>query len=140
MLNSQNNEILQYFTLFWPSYSWCHTFKASNLKLVLQQLLMLKMLRIMGKPVIFTQTWDKLAQSCEKSIKSRFFYYFLLFYAILMTSSRHQNYSFAKTFHPERAKSLYIRISRFFWKGPWKLRLCSIDVFLNADSESPHMT
>ena len=40
----------------------------------------------------------------------------------------------------ERAKSLYIQISRFFREGPRKLKLCSIDVFLNADSESPHMT
>ena len=40
----------------------------------------------------------------------------------------------------ERAKPLYIRISRFFWKGRRKLTLCSIDVFLNADSESPYMT
>ena len=40
----------------------------------------------------------------------------------------------------ECAKSLYIRISRFFMKGPRKLSLCSIDVFLNADCESPHMT
>ena len=40
----------------------------------------------------------------------------------------------------ERAYSLYTRISGFFKKGTRQLNLCKIDVFLNADFESPHMT
>ena len=36
--------------------------------------------------------------------------------------------------------STYTRISKFFKKGTRQLKLCYIYVFLNADSESPHMT
>ena len=37
-------------------------------------------------------------------------------------------------------KSLAQILRKFLWKGPKSMKVIQIDVFLNADSESPPMT